>query len=45
MPSHQKIAEVPNGLFGYSNSSWADDPDNRHSTAGYVYLLADAAIS
>jgi len=34
-----------NGLFGYSDSSWADDPDDRHSTAGYVYLLADAAIS
>jgi hypothetical protein len=34
-----------NGLFGYSDSSWADDPNDRHSTAGYVYLLADAAIS
>jgi len=34
-----------NGLFGYSDSSWADDPDDRHSTAGYVYLLANAAIS
>ena len=34
-----------NGLYGYSDSSWGDNPDNRHSTAGYVFLLADAAIS
>jgi hypothetical protein len=34
-----------NGLFGYSDSSWADDPDSRRSTSGYVFLLADAAIS
>ena len=34
-----------NGLYGYSDSSWGDDPDNRHSTSGYVFLLADAAIS
>jgi hypothetical protein len=34
-----------NGLYGHSDSSWADNPDDRHSTSGYVYLLADAAIS
>jgi transposase InsO family protein len=34
-----------NGLYGHSDSSWADDPDDRHSTSGYVFLLADAAIS
>jgi hypothetical protein len=34
-----------NGLYGYSDSSWGDDPDDRHSTAGYVFLMADAAIS
>ena len=34
-----------NGLYGYSDSSWGDNPDDRHSTAGYVFLLADAAIS
>ena len=34
-----------NGLYGYSDSSWGDDPDDRHSTAGYVFLLSDAAIS
>jgi Reverse transcriptase (RNA-dependent DNA polymerase) len=33
------------GLHGYSDSSWGDDRDDRHSTSGYVYLLADAAIS
>jgi hypothetical protein len=32
------------GLYGYSDSSWGDDLDNRHSTAGYVFLLGDAAI-
>ena len=37
--------ERRNGLYGYSDASWGDDPDDRHSTAGYVYLLADAAIS
>src|SRR5882757_832549 len=39
------LGALGNGLFGYSDSSWGDDPDDRHSTAGYVYLLADAAIS
>src|SRR6266446_2037415 len=33
------------GLHGYSDSSYRDDPDDRHSTAGYIFLLADAAIS
>ena len=34
-----------NGLYGYSDSSWGDNPDDRHSTAGYVFFLADTAIS
>ena len=34
-----------NGLYGHSDSSWADNPDDRRSTSGYVYLLAEAAIS
>jgi hypothetical protein len=34
-----------NGLYGHSDSSWADDPDSLRSTSGFVYLLADAAIS
>jgi hypothetical protein len=34
-----------NGLYSYSDSSWGDNPDDRHSTAAYVFLLADAAIS
>ena len=34
-----------NGLYGHSDSSWADNLDNRRSTSGYVYLLADATIS
>ena len=34
-----------NGLYGHSDSSWADNPDDLHSTSGYVFLLTDAAIS
>ena len=39
------MARGGNGLYGYSDSSWGDNPDDRHSTTGYVFLLADAAIS
>ena len=34
-----------NGLYGYSDSSLGDQLDDCHSTSGFVYLLADAAIS
>ena len=33
------------GLHGYSDSSLGDQPDDYHSTSGYVYLLANGAIS
>ena len=33
------------GLFGYTHSSLADQTDDRHSTSGYVFLLANGAIS
>jgi hypothetical protein len=33
------------GLHGYSDSSLGDQTDDRHSTSGYVYLLANSAIS
>ena len=33
------------GLYGYADSSYADDPDNHISTTGYIFLLADATIS
>ena len=33
------------GLFGYSDSSYGDQTDNYHSTSGFVFLLADAAIA
>jgi transposase InsO family protein len=33
------------GLQGYSDSSLGDQTDDRHSTSGYVYLLANGAIS
>jgi hypothetical protein len=33
------------GLYGYSDSSLADQTDDYHSTSGYVYILAGGAIS
>ena len=33
------------GLYGYMDSSLADQTDDRHSTSGYVFLLANGAIS
>jgi hypothetical protein len=33
------------GLHGYSDSSLGDQADDRHSTSGYVFLLADRALS
>jgi hypothetical protein len=33
------------GLHGYSDSSLGDQADDRHSTSGYVFLLANGAIS
>lgn len=33
------------GLHGYSDSSLGDQTDDRHSTSGYVFLLANGAIS
>ena len=33
------------GLIGYSDADWAENKDDRHSTTGYVFLLADAAVS
>ena len=33
------------GLCGYSDSSMADRTDDRHSTSGFVFLLANGAIS
>jgi hypothetical protein len=33
------------GLHGYSDSSMGDQTDDRHSTSGYVFLLANGAIS
>ena len=39
------LGALGNGLYGYSDSSWGDNLDDRHSTAGHVFLLADDAIS
>ena len=33
------------GLIGYSDSTWADNVDNRHSTSGCVFFLANGPIS
>ena len=33
------------GLVAYSDSDWAEDHDDRHSTSGMVFMLASGAIS
>ncbi len=33
------------GLLGYSDSDWAENRDDRHSTSGYVFLMAKGAVS
>lgn len=33
------------GIIGYSDADWAENKDDRHSTTGYVFLLAEGAIS
>lgn len=33
------------GLIAYSDSDWAEDRDDRHSTTGFIYLMAGGAIS
>ncbi len=32
-------------MVGYSDSDWAGDPDDRHSTTGNVFLMAGGAVS
>ena len=34
-----------NGLIGYSDADWAENKDDRHSMTGFIYLLANGAIS
>ena len=33
------------GLVAYSDSDWAEDRDDRHSTSGMVFLMAGGAVS
>ena len=33
------------GLIGYSDSDWGENKDDRHSTSGQVFTLANGAIS
>lgn len=33
------------GLISYSDSDWAEDRDDRHSTSGFVFLMAGGAVS
>ena len=35
----------PERLVGYTDASWADDPDSRRSTTGYLFTYAGAIIS
>ena len=33
------------GLIGYSDADWGENRDNRRSTTGYVFLMADGAVT
>ena len=33
------------GLIGYSDADWGKNRDNQRSTTGYVFLMADAAVT
>ena len=33
------------GLVAYSDSDWAEDCDNRHSTSGFVFMMANCVVS
>jgi hypothetical protein len=33
------------GLIGYSNADWGENWDNRRSTTGFVFLMADGAVT
>ena len=33
------------GLIGYADADWAGDLDDRHSTTGYVFLMAGGSVS
>ena len=33
------------GLVGYADADWAGDLDDRHSTTGYVFLMAGGSVS
>ena len=32
------------GLIAYSDSDWAEDHDNRHSTSSFVFLMANCVV-
>src|SRR5271170_4737874 len=33
------------GLIGFSDADWAENKDDRHSTTGFTYLMAEGAVS
>lgn len=33
------------GLIGYSDSDWGKNKDNRRSTTGFVFLIADGPVT
>ena len=41
---HYSIEGTPL-LVGFTDSDWADDPDDRKSTAGYVFSLGSGPIT
>ncbi|KAG2776373.1 hypothetical protein PC129_g6398 [Phytophthora cactorum] len=45
--TYERANEVPSSvaLEGYCDSDWANDPESRKSTTGFVFTLAGGAIS
>ena len=33
------------GLIAYSDSDWAEDRDDRHSTSGFIFMMANCVVS
>ena len=41
----QRVRDVTPLLVGFTDSDWADDPDDRKSTVGYVFSLGSGPIT
>lgn len=37
--------DLRSGLIAYSDSDWAEDRDDRHSTTGFIFMLANCVVA